>query len=147
METEIRNILNTEFAPIEATLRTQLEDIIRRCLSRMAENFQLSNLPPSSTVNTTASPSLLAPSPQIEQVSPLARLPRVSGTTSATLEFFQEPPHLNASASASVPGPAYPSSHEITPGHSSDSGYGSCFSSCHCSCHPTGDPFIPLFGE
>lgn len=146
VETEIRNIVNTELAPIEATLRIQLEDIVRRCLSRMAENFQLSNVPPSSTVNTNASPSLPAPPPQSEHASQLVELPRMTGTASAALEFFQEPPHLNAFASASAPGPAYPND-DTAPGLSSDSGYSSGLSSCQCSCHPTTNPFLPLFGE
>ena len=142
VETEIRNIINTELAPIEATLRTQLEDIVRRCLSRVAENFQLSNVPPS------ASPSLPVPPPQGDRDGPSAEHPHMADTTSDALDFFQEPPHLDADASASAPGPAYPTSYDTAPGGFSDSGYISSSSNCcQCSCHTIADSYIPIFGE
>lgn len=140
VETEIRNSINTELASIEATLRTQLEDKVRRCLSTVAANSKLSNAPPSSTLNVTASPSLPGQPSSTEREGPLVGLPRLTGTASAA-------PHLNAEASASTPGPAYPRSYGTAAGRFSDSGCSSGPHSCQCSWHPTANSSIAMYGK
>ena len=132
-------MVDAVFAPIEATLRTQLEDIVRRCLARMAENFQLLNVASSTTVDTTATPPLPGLLPPNEPYNPVPQFPCKMVAPSMALDFFREPPHLDAEASASAPSVAN-SGQETLPSSHTDSGYGS--NSCQCSCHLTLDVSI-----
>ena len=128
-------------APIEATLRTQLEDIVRRCLARMAENFQLLNVPPSTIGNTTATP-LPSYIPPNEPYDTIPQFPFPVAAPNATLDFFQEPPHLDAEASASAPSVAV-HGYGPLPGRGTDSGYGSM--TCQCPCHLNQDSPVPSY--
>ena len=126
-------------APIEATLRTQLEDIVRRCLARMAENFQFFNEPPFAAEDTTTPlPGLL---PRNEPHNIVPPLPFAIPAPGAAIDFFQEPPHLDAEASASAPSVAQPGQGALP----TDSGYGS--NSCPCSCHLAQNYSVPVYSR
>lgn len=63
-------------------------------------------------------------------------------------DFFREPPHLSAEASASFPDPVY--NFSSTTGYqnqNSDSGYASLSNNCDCSCHDYSNAWNTANGE
>lgn len=143
VENEIRHIINTELAPIEATNRNQLEDLVRRCLSAMAVNVQISQIPASSTVDDSSTSS--APTLESQQ-NPSTGVNLGPSTymnnEDTILDFFQGPLHLEPEVSATAQDlsslAAVATSRDIedtTTQMFSDSGYGSAGWSCACSCH------------
>ena len=169
--------MESQIAPIEERVKAMVVDIVRTCQSTVAHNYQLT-IAPTSSANQSRQPS----SPAIASVENTVRMygypdqtsgngtvvnptinsypysAQLSGNSAVgnPLEFFREPPHLNAEAGIlfptsenndsslgvhhnQSPDPSYAlrSSSSVARYHnqSSDSGYASLSSSCGCSCH------------
>lgn len=134
VEANLRAIVESQIAPIEERVRAMVVDVVRTCQSTVARNFYLMVAPASSThdrtqpsTQTTASTEAAA---QSQEESTQAYLDDTGETSSS---FFREPPHLNAEAGSSFPGPISSIGGSQNP--YSDSGYSSLPCSCSCSCH------------
>ena len=127
-------MMETQIAPIEEGLRAMVVDIVRTCQSTIARNYNIM-IAPTSLANDQTQPNSQTVTPgessaNIREES--ARLPRIDAADNLS-ELYREPPHLNAEASATTPGPV---SSVIAPQNlSSDSGYSSIFNPCACICH------------
>ena len=149
--------MESQIASIEERVRAIVVDIVRTCQSTIARNYHLTMAPTSSANQPTQPPSPAIASientvsmygypaqmsgngtvanPTVTMYENLAQLSR-NGSEGNPLNFFREPPHLNAEARTSFPDPV--DSHSSVARHqnqSSDSGYASLPSSCGCSCH------------
>ena len=155
VEANLRAIVESQVAPIEEHVRAMVVDIVRTCQSTVAHNFR-STIAPNSSTNDRMQPSL-QPITSIEStahsLAEPAQLPS-NDTAGNSMDFFREPPPLNAEASASLPMPLY--NHSNVTGHhsqSSDSGYGSLLDPgsslqpCSCSCHDYSNAWNTANGE
>lgn len=137
VEANLRAIVESQIAPIEERVRAMVVDIVRTCQSTIARNYHLTIAPTSSASNRMRSSSPATASAETTFptiVEPTQKA--VNDATGNSFDFFREPPHLNAEASASVPGPVYnPTDVTECQNPSSDSGYGSLQERCGCSCH------------
>ena len=149
--------MESQIAPIEERVRAMVVDIVRTCQSTVARNYHLAMAPTSSANQLTqpSSPAIASIENTVSMYGHPAQIsgngnvasPTVStyedsaqisgnGTVGPPLDFFREPPHLNAEASTLFPGSVYnPSSVAGYQNQISDSGYASLRSSCGCSCH------------
>ena len=115
-------------------MRAIVVDIVRTCQSTVAHNFQLTIAPASLANRTQSSHQTAASNENAGQTD--AEPTQTLGNGTAGLEFFNEPPYVNAEASASLLGLVY--DHSSATGYQnqgSDSGYSSLPFSCSCSCH------------
>jgi hypothetical protein len=131
VEANLQAIVGAEMAPIEESLRTLLVDIVRRCQSTVAQNFQrLHGAKPNSN-SSTRSPSL--GSVPIQQP-----LPQPSIVNQA-LHHYQEPPFQSLEAGVSDWGSRLENHVHVEGSQApfSDSGYGSAVNHdpCDCPCH------------
>lgn len=87
VEANLQAIVDAEMAPLEGSLRTMLVDIVRRCQSTIAQNFQRMQESESHSSN-----SELAPAPDaISKEPPAAAPPQPTKPTRSALHY-QEPP-------------------------------------------------------
>ena len=137
VEANLRAIVESQVAPIEERVRAMVVDIVRTCQSTVARNYHLTISKTSSAKNRmrSSSPATAAAETTVPTIVEPAQ-EAVNDATGNSLDFFREPPHLNAEASASVPGPVYNHT-DFTEyqNPSSDSGYGSLQERCGCFCH------------
>ena len=149
VEANLRAIVESQIAPIEERVRAMVVDIVRTCQSTVARNFHFTIAPGSIAGDRMQSSSQTIASP--ERAAYTLGEPaqtNLVGTVDNSLDFFHEPPHLNAEASASIPGPV--SNHNSFGSHQSshsDSGYASLPSSCNCSCHGYSNSWNTANGE
>lgn len=134
VEANLRAIVESQVAPIEERVRAMVVDIVRTCQSTVARNFHLMVAPNLSADDQTA------PSTQPTASAEAAIQPQEDAAQAflddsgrKSLDFFREPPHLNAEAGFSFSGPISSVGGSQDP--NSDSGYSSLPCSCSCSCH------------
>lgn len=143
VEANLQAVVSVDMAPMEESLKALLVDIVRRCQSTVAQNFQRLQGPKVSPNRSIGSTPQILPSTQP------AALPLVAANHA--LGFYQEPPYLTAEAGASSPGPPLEDeSHRATSqGQVSDSGYGSGTGpdACECPCHLGDNPETLPFGK
>lgn len=144
VEANFRAIVNPQIAPIEEHVRALVIDLVRTCQSTVARNFQLT-IASASLANdrTESSDQTIASTESAVQTDgePI----QTFGDGTAGMDFFREPPHVNAEASSSLPGPMYEYNHDSVTSNQnpkSDSGYASLPVSCSCSCHDYSNPSI-----
>lgn len=147
IEAELRIITNTELAPVEAGLRLQVEDIVRRCLARLAasplptrEKTAGSEIPQevASPILDQANTRSYLPPPVIASQSHQASVTSNASTTyyPPALNFYEEPPYLAPNIPSPMPYLPFPMDMPVPSVHPySDSGYESSQSACHCYCH------------
>ena len=136
VEANLRAIVESQIAPIEERVRAMVVDIVRTCQSTVARNF-LTISSPSSNNSQLQSSSQIKPSIEnsVHSHRDSTQL-SMDGMGGNSLDFFREPPHLNAEASALVPDLTHaPYSVTESQSQNSDSGYGSLPNTCGCSCH------------
>ena len=131
VEASLRPIMESHFAP----MRELFIDVVRTCQSTVARNYH-SMVGSSSSVNDQIELSSQGTA-SVEAARQSREEPTevMADGTRNTLDFFSEPPYLNAAASVSSLDPTY--NHHSVPGsqnQSSDSGYSSVLP-CACSCH------------
>ncbi len=155
VEANLRAIVESQVAPIEEHVRAMVVEIVRTCQSTVAHNFRSTIAPNSSTndrMQTSPQPIASIKSTAHSLAEPAQLLS--NDTAGNSMDFFREPPHLNAEARASLPGPVY--NHSNVTGHhsqSSDSGYGSfpdpgnSLDPCNCSCHDYSNTWNTANGE
>ena len=122
VEANLQALVSAEMAPLEDSLRTLLVDIVRRCQSTVAQNFQrLQGAKPGVGSASSLTPDALPCGP-----------PQPAKINQALLHY-QEPPFQATDVAVSNTIPLIP--HERTP--FSDSGYGSGVNQvwCDCPCH------------
>ena len=149
VEANLRAIVESQIAPIEERVRAMVVDIVRTSQSTVARNFHFTIAPASIAGDRMQSSSQTIASPEraMHTHGEPAQTDSV-GIVDNSLNFFREPPHLNAEASASAPGPV--SDYNSFSRHQnsySDSGYASLPSSCNCSCHGYSHSWITANGE
>ncbi len=134
-------MVNTEIAPLEASLKALLVDIVRRCQSTVAQNFGRIKSAPSNAgtaLNVVPSTSAMMISredghsqrpPPTSQEETAASASGIDGVES----FYQEPPLLDATEAAPLPG-SFGDNIASIPYNSSnsDSGYRSLPRYCDC---------------
>lgn len=133
VEANLQAIVNSEIAPIEERLRFLVVDIIRRCQSTVAQNFQQLKESPSLSKDATSLPSdAAAPTPTFEELDTTLDCSHTNRATAAAATMhYREPPFLDFDVNPTPPLEIPYSSQ----GQVSDSAYGSNNSPCDCSCH------------
>ena len=142
-------MVESEIAPIEDRVRSLVVDIVRTCQSTVARNFHLMVAPASSANDQTQPSTQTTVSTEAgekkHEESTHANVDDIGGSS---LDFYREPPHLDAEASASSLGSMYNySSVAGNYNQSSDSGYGSLPNSCSCSCHDYSNAWNTTHGK
>lgn len=144
VEANFRAIVDPQIAPIEEHVRALVVDLVRTCQSTVARNFQLT-MASASLANDRTESSNQAIASTESAVQTDGEPIQTFGDGTAGMYFFREPPHVNADAGSSLPGPMYEYNHDsVTSNHNpkSDSGYPSLPFSCSCSCHDSFNPSI-----
>ena len=138
VEANLQILVNAEISPIEESLKSMLVDIVRRCQSTVAQNYD--RIHPSSSQERESTSSQVLNTSFLSQAEDI----NINGDLSTagrqqpleqpahryeinTAAFFEEPPLQCTSTMDMQPG-AY---HRDLAAQSSDSGYGS-FSFCIC---------------
>ena len=136
VEANLQAIVNAEMAPSEDRLKILVVDIIRRCQSTVAQNFEqlkkpMSKLPDSKLLSAGAD----APDgPREEETSPTRSLTR-EGVARGALLHYQELPFFDPFAGLDVDQTPQAGLLDIPAVPVSDSRYRSSDSGCLCSCH------------
>ena len=131
VEANLQAVVNAEMAPLEESLRAMLVDIVRKCQSTVAQNFQRLYGPKTSSNGSRRSPSLGS--------VPILQPNLQPAKTSQALHHYQEPPFQSVGAGVSdwTPHPEDCGHSGYTQAPFSDSGYASGVNpdSCNCPCH------------
>ncbi|KAK0511334.1 hypothetical protein JMJ35_005907 [Cladonia borealis] len=137
VEANLQSLISAGIVPIEENVKKLLVDIVRTCLSAVAQNYKQWRGIRSSARNSTESSilSFAAEQQTREESIPTSQVPSPSPPQPRTL-FFEEPPHVAVDTMPVVTA----LSHERISGPGqevqySDSGYGSYFDPCFCICH------------
>ena len=137
VEANLQSIINAEMVPIEENVKKLLVDIVRNCMSTVAQNYkQLRGIRLSAGNSTESSILSFAVEQQTREGSIATSHVLSPGPPHPRTLFFEEPPHV---AVDTMPVATAISHERISgPGQEvqySDSGYGSYFDSCFCICH------------
>lgn len=140
VEANFRAIVDPQIAPIEEHVRALVVDLVRICQSTVARNFQLTIASASLANDRTESSNQTIASTE-SAVQTDGEPIQTFGDGTAGLDFFREPPHVNAEASTLLPGPVH-NNGSVTGSQdpNSDSGYSSLPWSCSCFCHRHSNP-------
>lgn len=136
VEANIQSIINAEMAPIEENVKRLVVDIVRRCQSTVARNFeQMKGMRSGANNFTRSSGQSFAMAQTTEEAVPRSQI-GLPDSPQPPMLFNEEPPHM---AMDTVPA-SVGQSHETVSGPSQetqffDSGYGSSFDLCSCNCH------------
>lgn len=146
VETGLQDIVNRETAPAIERARSQLPDLIRTSISRLAQTFKSGRVLSSAENASASTPFQRSPS-QIEHDRALADMSSITGTAESPSDLYRGPAHLDAEANAAAPGLFHSEGYRNTGGETSDSGYGSGPNSCNCACHAAGTQIALSFGQ
>ena len=125
--------MESQIAPIEECVRAMVADIVRTCLSTVAQDFRSLN-------DLDRIPSSFPQASASDEVTTHGHEEPVHGsapdTAGNSLDFFREPSPLDAEANASLPAPMYDYSDLLHhQSQSQDSGYETLPDNCDCHCH------------
>jgi len=138
VEENLQVVVNTEMAPLEQNIRSQLVDIVRRCLSTLAQNYRATRELNGDVMGFSQPPASQAAPPAHFREHGLSHEDFVSAndTGSNMADFFLEPPHMGSGMSSLYPNlPEGSNCPEPSQDQPIDSGYGSVPDSCDCACH------------
>ena len=137
VEASLRPIIESQIAP----MGEMVIDIVRTCQSTVARNFNLLIAPTSSVGDRTPPPLEITPSVEAaERTHEESPQTLLDGTTRKSPDFFHEPPHLGAEASASSLSSTY--HYRNLAGRQTldlDFRYESSSVPCSCTCHDHSD--------
>lgn len=138
VEANLREMVNTEMVPIEENLRRLLVDVVHRCQSTVTENFRVTRVTRSTSVNSPQPESshTTPPTPPSEEMLPTDSQLIIPTSAFATPGSVQVPNQVSAEAGPSCPRPPEgDDALEPFPNLFTDSGYGSTQETCDCGCH------------
>ncbi|KAG8533891.1 uncharacterized protein KY384_001632 [Bacidia gigantensis] len=133
VEANLRTVIDSQLKPIEEDLKAALTDIVRRCQTMVADNFQVMKNKSSDATIASASPDLRRDSSNPFDVhSNIGKSSRPSNFSHPPTAFYQEPQLLDPEAANFMPINA---AQNVYNAENVDSGYGSLTRNCLCICH------------
>ena len=146
VDANLQGIVSAEMAPIEENLRQLLVDIVRRCQSTVAQNFQQMKGMRSDASNSTqcSAAQITAGKMPVRDANIAERQISSPEIPNSPTLFYQEPPHVTVEAGAELP--CGTQKKLFVDAESSDSGYGSMDHICHCNCHLKNHPDFMMSG-